>query len=54
MFYTGVGETLAGVAQRGGRCPTPETKARLDGALSNLTKLKMSLLIAGEVGLDGL
>jgi len=29
-------------------------KARLDGALSNLIYLKMSLLLAGGVGLDDL
>jgi len=29
-------------------------KARLDGALSNLAELKMSLLAAGGVGLDDL
>ena len=39
---------MAQVAQRGGRCLTLETlKARLDGALSNLIQLKMSLLIVG-------
>jgi len=51
MFYTGVGETLAQVAQEVGDAPSLETsKARLDGALSNLIKLKMSLLTAW--GLD--
>jgi len=35
--------------------PSLETfQARLDGALSNLVWLKMSLLTAGGVGLDGL
>jgi len=35
--------------------PSLETvKAMLDGALSNLIQLKMSLLTAGGVGLDGL
>jgi len=35
--------------------PSLETfKVRLDGALSNLKQLKMSLLIAGGVGLDDL
>jgi len=35
--------------------PSLETfQAKLDGALSNLVWLKMSLLIAGRVGLDDL
>jgi len=35
--------------------PSLETfKVRLDGALSNLVWLKMSLLTAGRVGLDDL
>jgi len=35
--------------------PSLETfKARLDGALSSLIELKMSLLTSGEVGLDDL
>jgi len=35
--------------------PSLETfKVMLDGALSTLTELKMSLLIAGEGGLDDL
>lgn len=29
-------------------------KAKLDGSLSNLIQLKMSLLMEGKVGLDGL
>jgi len=38
-----------------GDAPSLETfKARLDGALSNLIELKMSLLPAGGAGLDGL
>ncbi|KAK4825433.1 hypothetical protein QYF61_027374 [Mycteria americana] len=44
---------LEQVAQRGGRCPLPgniQGQVRLNGALSNLIYLKMSLLIAG--GLD--
>lgn len=36
--------------QRSARCPIPETfKARLKEALSHLTWLKMSLLIAGSL-----
>jgi len=52
IFYDEGVETLEQVAQGGGRCvPSLETfKARLDGALSNLIQLKMSLLTAG--GLD--
>jgi len=39
---------LAQVAQRGGRCRSLETfQARLDGALSNLIQVKMSLPMAG-------
>jgi len=35
--------------------PSLETfKVRLDGVLSNLIQLKISLLVAGRVGLDGL
>jgi len=35
--------------------PSLETfRARLDGALSNLIELKMSLLVAGGIGLDDL
>ena len=50
-MYSEGGETLAQVAQRGEVSSSLETfKVRLDGAVSNLTQLKMSLLIAG--GLD--
>lgn len=36
--------------QRGGRCPILETfKAKLNEALSHLTWLKMSLLLAGSL-----
>ena len=53
-FYNEGGEALAQAARRGGRCPIPGTsQARLDGALSTLTQLEMSLLTAGG-GLGGL
>jgi len=38
---------LAQVAQRGGAPSLGTFKARLDGALSNLVWLEMSLLLAG-------
>ena len=44
-----LGKALAQAVQRGGYC-LETFKARLDGALSNLIQLKMSLLTAG--GLD--
>jgi len=52
FLYSEGGETLAQVAQREVvDAPSLETfNGRLDGALSNLVWLKMSLLIAG--GLD--
>jgi len=54
IIYAEGGETLAQLAQRGGRCPVPGTiKAKLDGALSTLMWLKMSLLWQGGA-LDGL
>ena len=48
IFYHKGGETLEWVAQRGSGGPIPGTfKARLDGALSNLVWLTISLLTAG-------
>ena len=55
IFYNEGGETLAQVAQRGGGCSTPGNIQDLVGrSLSNLVQLKMSLLIAGGLGLDEL
>lgn len=45
FFYHEDGETLEQIVQRSGGCPTPGK--RLDGGLSNLTELKLSLFVAG-------
>jgi len=50
FFYSEGDEPVEQGACRGGRFPSLETfKVRLDGALSNLILLKMSILIAGDV-----
>jgi len=51
MFYGEGGETLAQVAQRGGFCPISgniqdQVGRGLDGAVSDLIQLQMSLLVA--------
>lgn len=55
FFYSEGIEKLEQVSQLNCGFPSLETfKVRLDWSLSNLVTLKMSLIIAGAVGLDDL